>query len=86
MANTGGERITNTFRFKHHFTPVPEITVTYRIIDGTARLTAAIAGIQDTPPNKMEAIQPLCPLLLGKVAPLYHQHRAFFLLLQYLPL
>jgi hypothetical protein len=70
MADTGGKRIANTFRFKHHAIPVHEITATNRIIDATKRLIAAIAGIQDTPPDKMEAIQSLCTLLLGKVAPL----------------
>jgi hypothetical protein len=70
MANTGGERITDTFCFKHHAIPVLEITATDRIINATTKLTAAIAGIQDAPPNKMEAIQFLCTLLLGKVAPL----------------
>jgi hypothetical protein len=70
MADTGGKRITNTFQFKHHAIPVPEITATNRIIDATTRLTTAIAGIQDAPPDNMDAIQPLCTLLLGKVAPL----------------
>jgi hypothetical protein len=70
MANTGGKRITDTFRFKHHAIPVPEMMDTNRIIDTTERLSAAIAGIQDAPPNKMEAIQSLHTLLLGKVAPL----------------
>jgi hypothetical protein len=70
MANKGGERITNTFHFKHHAIPVPEITATNRIIDVTKRLPAAITGIQDAPPDKMEAIQSFCTLLLGKVAPL----------------
>jgi hypothetical protein len=70
MANTGSKRISNTFRFKHHAIPVPEITATNRIIDATTRLTAAIDGIQDAPPNKMEAIQSLCTLLLGEVSPL----------------
>jgi hypothetical protein len=68
VADTGGERITNTFRFMHHAIPVPEISATDRIIDATTRLTAAIAGIQDAPPNEMEAIESLCALLLGKVA------------------
>jgi hypothetical protein len=68
MANTGGERITDTFHFKHHAIPVPEITATNRIIDATTRLTAAIASVQDAPPNKMEAIQSLRTLLHGKVA------------------
>ncbi len=56
MANTGSKRITDTFHFKHHAIPVPEITATNRIIDATSRPPAAIAGIQDAPPNKMEAI------------------------------
>jgi hypothetical protein len=70
MADTGNKRITNTFQFKHHAIPVPEITGTDRFIDATTRLTTAIAGVQDAPPDKMEAIQSLCTLLLGKVAPL----------------
>jgi hypothetical protein len=68
MANTGGKMITNTFHFKHHAIPVPKIPATNRIIDATTRLTAAIAGIQDSPPDEMEAIQSLCTLLLGEVA------------------
>jgi hypothetical protein len=70
MFDTGSKRITNTFRFMHHAIPVPEITAINRIINATTRLSAAIAGIQDAPPNKMEAIQSFCTLLLGKVAPL----------------
>jgi hypothetical protein len=58
------------FQFKHHAIPVLEIMAINRIIDATARLTGAIVGIQDTPPNKMEAIQCLRTILLGKVAPL----------------
>jgi hypothetical protein len=70
MANTGGKRITNMFRFKHHAILVLEITATNRIIDATTRLTTAIAGIKEAPPDKMEAIQSLCTLLLMKVVPL----------------
>jgi hypothetical protein len=70
MANTGSKRITNTLRFRHYAIPVPEITATDRIIDATERLTAIIAGIQGAPLDKMEAIQSLRTLLLGKVAPL----------------
>jgi hypothetical protein len=44
MANTGGKRITDMIRFKHHAIPVPKITATDRIIDATTRLTATIAG------------------------------------------
>jgi hypothetical protein len=68
MANTGGKRITDTFRFKHHAMPVPKMTATNRIINATTRLTAIIAGIQNAPPNETEAIQSLCTLQLGKVA------------------
>jgi hypothetical protein len=70
MADTRGERITDTFQFKHHALPDPEITATNRMIDATTRLTAAIAGIQEAPPNEMEAIQSLCTLLLSKSAPI----------------
>ncbi len=52
MADTGGKRVTDTFQFKHHAILVLEITATNRIIDATARLAAAIAGIQDAPPEK----------------------------------
>jgi hypothetical protein len=68
MANAGGERITNTFQFKHHDIPVLEMATTNRIIDTTTKLTAAIAGSQEAPPNNMEAIQSLCTLLFGEVA------------------
>jgi hypothetical protein len=68
MANTGSERITNMFRFKHQDISVPEITATNRIIHATKRLTATIAGMQEAPLDKMEAIQSLCTLLLGEVA------------------
>jgi hypothetical protein len=68
MANMGGKRITDTFHFKHHAIPVLEITATDRIISATTRLTVAIANAQDSPPNKMEAIQSLCTLLLGEAA------------------
>ena len=67
MANTGGERITNTFRFCHHAIPVLTIMATDRILDATAHLTAAIEGIQEAPPDELAAIQALRPQLLGEV-------------------
>jgi hypothetical protein len=70
MADTGSKRIANMFRFKHHAIAVPEIMATNLMIDTTARLTAAIAGIHEATPNKMEAIHSLCTLPLSKVAPL----------------
>jgi hypothetical protein len=56
MTDMGGKRITDMFRFKHHAIPVPEITATNRIINATTRPTSTIDGIQDAPPNKIEAI------------------------------
>jgi hypothetical protein len=70
MANTGGKRIIDTFHFKHYAIPLPEITATNRITNATTRLTTAFASIQDAPLNNMEAIQSLCTLLIGEVAPL----------------
>jgi hypothetical protein len=70
MADTGGKRVIDTFQFKHHAIPVLDITASDRIIDATTRLTATIAGIRDASPNKMEAIQSLNTVLLGKIAPL----------------
>ena len=69
MANTGGKRITNTFRFCHHAIPVPSIRATDRILDATAHLTAAIEGVQEAPSDELAAIQTLQTLLLGKVPP-----------------
>jgi hypothetical protein len=66
MADTGGEQLTNTFHFKHHAMPVPTITLTDRIIAATRHLTDAIAGIQEAPPDELQAILTLRQLLLGK--------------------
>ena len=44
MADTGGERITDTSRFCHQAIPVPSIMAKDRILDAMARLTAAIEG------------------------------------------
>jgi len=70
MADTGGERITNTFRYNQHAIPVPKITATDRILEATARLTAAIKGVQESPPDELAAIQTLRTLLLGEVPPI----------------
>jgi hypothetical protein len=69
MADTSGERTTDTFRFNHHSIPVPKIMATNRILDATAHLTAAIEGVQEAPPDKLTAIQALRTLLLGEVPP-----------------
>jgi len=69
MAYTSGERITDTFRFNHHSIPVPKIMATNRILDATARLTAAIEGVQEAPLDEFAAIQALRTLILGEVPP-----------------
>ena len=73
MADTGGERITDTFRYNHHALPVPKITATDRILEATSRLTAAIEGVQESPSDELAAILALRTLLLGEVPPA-HQH------------
>jgi hypothetical protein len=69
MQDTGGERVTDTFRYQHHALPVPHIMATDRILAATCRLADAIAGVQEAPPDKMEAINSLWALLLGKEPP-----------------
>ena len=59
MEGTGGERLTDTFQFKHPTMPVPPITSTDRILVATKALTAAISGIQESPPDELEAIATL---------------------------
>jgi hypothetical protein len=85
MAKTGGERITDMFRFKHHAIPVPEKTATNRIIDATTRLTTSIAGIQDTPPAKWKPSNPFAHSYLARLHRSLYQHEAFFLLLHHPP-
>jgi hypothetical protein len=69
MAGTGGEQLTDKFCFKNHAMPIPTITPTDRIIAATRHLTDAIVGIQEAPPDKLQAILTLCQLLLGKSSP-----------------
>jgi hypothetical protein len=69
MQYTGGERITNMFHDKHHAIPVPEVTATDCILKATHRLTAAIEGIQEAAPDKLQAIKSLRHILLGKKSP-----------------
>jgi hypothetical protein len=69
MADTGAERLTDTFRYKHHTMPVPTITPTDRIIAATRHLTNALSGTQEAPPDKLQAILSLRQLLLGEAPP-----------------
>ena len=69
MADTGAERLTDTFRYKHHTMPVLTITPTDRIIAATRHLTNALSGTQEAPPDKLQAILSLRQLLLGEAPP-----------------
>ena len=56
MADTGGERITSTFKFNHHALPTPTVTQADHIVDAAHRLSSAIADSQTAPPDELEAI------------------------------
>jgi hypothetical protein len=86
MADMGGKRINDMFCFKHHAVPVPEITATNRIIDATTRLTAAIAGVQDSPPNKWKLSNSFAQSYSERLHCFLHRHQVFFLLLHHAPL
>jgi hypothetical protein len=59
MKETGGERVTDTFRYQHHAIPVPNITATDCILEATRLLADAINGVQEAPPDMMAAIHSL---------------------------
>ena len=69
MEGTGGKLFSDTFQFKHHAMPVPTITATDSIVAATKALTAAISGVQESPPDELQAIATLRLLLLGETAP-----------------
>jgi hypothetical protein len=66
MHDIGGKRITDTFRYKHHAISIAEVTATDCILEATHRLTTAIEGIQEAAPDKLQAIESLRQILLGK--------------------
>jgi hypothetical protein len=69
MRDTGGERITDTFCYKHHAISVPAITATGCIFEATHQLTVALEGIQEAAPDKLQAIESLRHIHLGKQIP-----------------
>jgi hypothetical protein len=69
MHDTSGKCINNMFRYKHHVIPAPEVTATDCIFEATNRLTAAIEGIQEATPDKLQAIKSLRHVLIGKQIP-----------------
>jgi hypothetical protein len=66
MHDIGGERIMDMFRYKHHAVPVPVVTATDCILKATHQLTAAIEGVQEAAPDKLQAVESLRHILLGK--------------------
>ncbi len=69
MEGTGGKHLTDTFHFKHHTMAVPIVTPTNQIIAATQHLSAAIFGVQESPPDKLHTIATLRHILLGKTPP-----------------
>ena len=66
---TGGERISDTYRFKHHAIDIPQLTAADRILEAAKQLDAAIAQQPKTAPmDELTAIQLLREVLLGEVA------------------
>jgi hypothetical protein len=59
MKDTGGEPVMDMFQYQHHAIPVPAIMATGFILEAARRLTDAIKGVQEAPPDKMAAIQSL---------------------------
>jgi hypothetical protein len=70
MEGTSSKQLTDTCCFKHYAMPVPVITPMDRIISTTQQLTDAIAGVQEAPPNKLQATATLCHTLLGELPPI----------------
>jgi hypothetical protein len=67
MKDTGSKHVTDTFHYQHNAILVPFIMATDCIMEATWRLTNAINGVQEMPPNKMAVIHMLHALFLGKV-------------------
>jgi hypothetical protein len=69
MHDNGGERITDTFQYKHHAIPVPVVTATDRILEATHQLTATIEVVQEAAPDELHTIESQRHILLGKQTP-----------------
>ena len=67
LPSTGGERISDTYRFKHHAIAIPQLTAADRILEAAKQLDAAITQ-QPTkaPMDEIVAIQLLREILLGE--------------------
>ena len=67
LPSTGGERISDTVRFKHHAISMPKITPADRILDAARNLDHAIRQQPKTAPlDELKAIELLREVLLGE--------------------
>jgi hypothetical protein len=55
MKKTGVERVMDMFHYQNHAIPVPVITATDCILEATCRITDAINGVQEAPPDKIRS-------------------------------
>ena len=68
VTDSGAVRLNDTWKFKHHSLTIPTITATDRIVKATQDLTAAIGGRNNSPWDKLEAIEDLRVLIYGSSA------------------
>ena len=67
LPSTGGERISDTYRFKHHAINIPHLTAADRILEATKQLDAAIKQQpKQAPMDEIVAIQLLRKVLFGE--------------------
>ncbi len=68
LPSTGGECISDTYRFKHHAIDIPQLTAADRILEAAQQLNAAITQQpKKAPMDEIVAIEPLREVLLGKI-------------------
>ena len=72
VPSTGGERISDTYRFKHHAIDIPQLTPADRILEAAKQLNDAITQQpKKAPMDEITAIELLREILLGeKTTPL----------------
>ena len=68
VPSTGGERISDTFKFKHHAIVIPQLTAADRILEAAKQLDNAITQQpKQAPMDELTAIELLREVLLGEV-------------------
>ena len=68
VPSTGGERTSDTFKFKHHAIVIPQLTAADRILEAAKQLDHAITQQpKQAPMDELTAIELLREVLLGKV-------------------